>query len=147
MMNNSITHLGTRDEIACVNFNDVMVIIADGNYVRLTLRSGRTMLLLSGLHDMENVATRTCTSFRKVGRSHVVNLKYIAVINTAKRTITLADDSVKTSIDINVSKEAALALKRYMEELKGDMIVDFIPTNGHMSAKVVTNSYNKGDNS
>lgn len=129
--------MNTRDELARIDFNDVMAISADGNYTKLTLKSGRTITLLSGLSDMEIVAKRTCKSFIKVGRSHIINQKYLAMVNTIKKTITLADDTIKTCTELHVSKESIISFKRYLEKTKGEPISDFSPANGQMSAVVI----------
>lgn len=139
MSNTKITQLTTRDELTRIDFNDVMAIVADGNYVTIKLRSGRSINLLSGLHDIEKVATKTCHTLTRVGRSHIVNTVFIAVINAVKQTITVADDASKTTFDLHVSKEAVLEFKRQMESIGGEPIQEFMPSNSHMSAKVIEN--------
>ena len=146
-MDRTITQLNTRDELARIDFCDVMAITADGNYTTLTLRSGRNITLLSGLRDMETVARQTCKTLVKVGRSHIINMKYLAMVNTVKRTVTIADDSLKTSMELRISKEGVLAFKRMLEDMEGEPIVDFNPSNCQMSAMVLKNSKRIDSNS
>ena len=68
----------------------LMYVQADGNYVTLHFRDSSTKVLTMQLHEFEDLLVRkTPGKFSKVGRSLIVNLKFVFSINIAKGIIIL----------------------------------------------------------
>lgn len=138
---NTTIYFLTRDEFISVNFSDVMYITADGNYVDITLRSGRSSVLLASLHDMEKVLDRIPQHpFLRVGRSHIVNLNYIVSLNNHKREVHLADDITKVHHTLSISRDSVRLLREDITKRLDVLIPDFLPHNGKMQAYQGINS-------
>lgn len=125
----------TRDELTRVCLDDVMYVVADGNYVTIEMRSGRSMTLLASMQNIEQViANEPDIHFEKVGRSHIINLTFLSQVNTLKRTITLADDIAKESVVLSVPKEAIRHLKQLLVDVPKSQVPEFSTHNGTMEA-------------
>lgn len=124
-----------RDELTKVCLQDVMYIKADGNYSVVCYKSGRTLSLLSSLQSVRQLLKETEPEvFIPIGRSHIVNVKYVSQINTAHKTIVVADDNTKEHITLHVSKGSINVLRDAMQHKIGDAIEGFDTKNGNMKA-------------
>lgn len=130
-----------RDELTRVCLQDVMYIKADGNYAMICFKSGRVQPILSSLQNIKQLLDEISSgAFLMVGRSHIVNRKYISQINTAHKTIIVADDDTKEHVTLQVSKESVIQLMDAMKEILGTPIDTFDTKNGNMKASVVSDS-------
>lgn len=135
MDNNHSIYFKTRDELNRVCLDDVMYAGSDGNYVTLKFKSGRTLTLLTSLHNF-GLLTDSIPDihFVRVGRSYVVNTMYISQINSLRRSITLVDDDIKISTELVVPKEAIRQLREYITAQPLHSFTDFTTKNGSMEA-------------
>lgn len=132
---NSDIFFSTRDELTKVRLDDVLFVVSDGNYIKLTFRSGRTVTLLASLQNfIQSISDMTDYHFERIGKSYIVNMDYVTQINTLRRTVVLVDDTVNKRIELTVSKEAIRALKAAVMAVPKSVISDFKTSNGNMEA-------------
>lgn len=94
-----------------------MYVQADGNYVTLHFRDSSTKVLTMQLHDFENLLVRkTPGKFSKVGRSLIVNIRYVFSINTTKQELVISD-KVRFTHTLSPSKKALDEFKTQFEKL------------------------------
>lgn len=125
----------TRDELTKVHLDDVMYATSDGNYITLKFKSGRTLLLLASLQNLIQAAhSIPGLHFERIGRSHIVNTAYISHINAPRRTVILADDQMKVTIELMLSKDAIRQLKQTLFAYPHRDIHNFQTTSGNMEA-------------
>lgn len=135
MDNNHSIFFKTRDELIRVCLDDVMYAGSDGNYITLKFKSGRTLTLLTSLHNFCQLTDSISgIHFVRVGRSYVVNTTYISQINNLRRSITLVDDDVKLSTELVVPKEAIRQLREHLSAQPCHSFTDFSTKNGSMEA-------------
>lgn len=124
-----------RDELIKVSLDDIMYIKADGNYVIICFKSGRTSSILSSLHGMKQLLDKTAPeTFVLTGRSHIVNVNYVSQIHAVHKTIVVADDNTKVHVTLRVSKESVAHLMEIMNKRTGKTIDSFETRNGNMKA-------------
>lgn len=132
---NSDIFFNTRDELTKVCLDNVMYVVSDGNYITMKFKSGRTVTLLASLQNFILAAERMNEPrFERIGKSHVVNIEYVAQINTLRKTIVLVDDDTNERMELTVSKEAIRTLKAMMVSSERNVISDFKTANGNMEA-------------
>lgn len=132
---NSDLFFNTRDELTKVCLDDVMYVVSDGNYITLRFKSGRSLSLLASLQNfIRAVESIEDHRFKRVGKSHVVNIAYISQVNTLRKTIVLVDDDMNEHVKFIVSKEAIRTLKATMMSPPKNIISDFETSNGKMEA-------------
>lgn len=132
---NSDIFFNTRDELTKVCLDDVMYVVSDGNYISLKFKSGRSATLLASLQNfIQAVEHMKDLRFERIGKSHVVNIAYVAQINTVKKMIVLVDDDMNECVELAVSKEAIRTLKAMIITPERNVISDFKTANGNMEA-------------
>jgi len=95
----------------------LMYVQADGNYVTLHFRDSSTKVLTMQLHDFENLLVRkTPGKFSKVGRSLIVNLKFVFSINITRQELVISDKVMFTHT-LSPSKKALEEFKTQFEKL------------------------------
>lgn len=130
-----IIYFNTRDELTKICLDDVMYVASEGNYLVLHFKSGRTMMLLASLSNFEQLTeTLVGVHFLRVGRSHIVNIAYISQVNSLRKTITFADDDMRETTELPVSKDAIRTLRKAMETSLTNPIPQFKTVNGSMEA-------------
>lgn len=88
--------LNSRDELIILDLDLVAFFQANGNYTQLTYISGQKQLLTLGLSKIEAVI-RAATpvgkrgSFLRLGRSLIVNKRFIITISVPKQKLYLGD--------------------------------------------------------
>lgn len=106
----------TTSELLRVRLNDVVCIKADGNYSQLSLASGWTHTLTFQLHVIADVFEQNAlTDFIRVGRSLIVNQRYVSLVNVTERRLVLQGGGMSEVMRLNASREALVELKRKME--------------------------------
>ncbi len=82
----------TDSKIIKIAFHDIIVINADGPYVKIVLKDGRT---IASLQSMSKLIQLLPSNFFRVHRSHIVNINYIDSIEG--NTIRLGEERVVIS--------------------------------------------------
>lgn len=128
-------YLNTRDELTRVCLDDVMYVTSDGNYITIKFKSGRTITLLASLHNfMQLTDGFHDLHFSRIGRSHIINVDFVAQVNNIRKNIILVDEETKERVEIVVSKEAIRQLKNSLCSMPKSSIINFQTTNGNMEA-------------
>ena len=96
----------SRDELVAIDFNQVAVVQADGNYTKVVFINKHAINLSIGINklaDMLKQAKFDNAYFVKIGRSLLVNQAFLQRIDIQKQQIILSDDNAST-LRISVSK-------------------------------------------
>ena len=96
--------------------DEIVYVCADGNYSDLMLTNGRARKMTFQLHYFENTFKNLKdNTFVRVGRSLIVNKRYVFVINLTEQLLMFTGKSLAAEIKpVHVSREA---LKQLMETL------------------------------
>ena len=105
----------TRDDFYRIPISRIAFFVADKNYTVLQLTDGSTLLFTISLQKMHTYIEETMGSqariFKRVGRSHIINLMYIFHIDLAKSRLKLYAESDLREFVIPMSKESLRLLK------------------------------------
>ena len=112
--------INSRDELYVIDLDEVACFNADGNYTNIHYIGGQKQVISIGLTKMEKLVSSAypagqASSFVRVGRSFLVNQRYLCHIDTLKQKIVLSDFK-KSSLTINVTKNLLKAYKAYVEQ-------------------------------
>ena len=101
--------------------DEIVYVRADGNYSDLVLTNGKSRKMTFQLHFFDGVFQQLQDNlFVRVGRSLIVNKRYIHVINLTEQTLTFSGQQINGDIrPVNVSREALKQLKELLENEKG----------------------------
>lgn len=110
--------LNMRDEMLIIDLDKVAFFQANGNYTELTYIEGQKQMLTLGLSKVEEYIKRVLpadrpSSFIRIGRSLIINQRYLYSINTLKQKLILSDCANHTYI-LSVSKSLLKAYKDIM---------------------------------
>lgn len=113
--------ISTSTELVRVATDEIVYVRADGNYSDLMLTNGKTRKMTFQLHYFDDVFQRLHNNmFIRVGRSLIVNKRYIYVINLTEQMLIFAGQPIKTEIaPVKLSREALKQLKELLEKEKG----------------------------
>lgn len=138
MKNQDIKHViyfNTRDELTRVELAKVVYFESDGNYVSIVYSNGYNMTLLVSMINIEQVLQHvTDLPFVRVGRKHLINMRYLSQINLLKAQVMLMDSQTGQTFPITMSKEAVKQLKFAIKEAHPEQIDNFKTLNGKMEA-------------
>lgn len=93
----NIICINTRDELNLIDLDLVACIHADGNYSNVMYIDGNKIMVSVGLSQFETIikdAVRkqnTANTFVRLGRSVIINNRYLSQINVLKQKLTLSD--------------------------------------------------------
>ena len=106
----------TSTELVRVSTDEIVYVCADGNYSDLVLTNGRTRKMTFQLHFFEDVFKQlNNNTFVRVGRSVIVNKRYVFVINLTDQTLMFTGQQLSNEIKtLRLPREA---LKQLMEQL------------------------------
>ncbi len=108
------------NELVRVAPERVMYICSDGNYSTMILTNKDEKLFSFNLatfqKTIEQQLQHESQQFIRIGKSLIINRKYIYCINIAKQQLILADQFYTQSFTLNASKEALKQLKAVLEE-------------------------------
>ena len=101
--------------------DEIVYVRADGNYSDLVLTNGKIRKLTFQIHFFDEIFQQLRRNmFVRVGRSLIVNKRYIYVINLTEQMMLFAGQQIKSDIaPVKVSREALRQLKEQLEEEKG----------------------------
>lgn len=113
--------ISTSTELVRVATDEIVLVRADGNYSDLVLTNGRSHKMTFQLHYFESSFQRLRNNlFVRVGRSLIVNKRYIYVINLTDQILMFAGQQLTSEIKpIRVPREALKQLKELLENEKG----------------------------
>ena len=113
--------ISTSTELVRVATDEIVYVRADGNYSDLVLTNGKSRKMTFQLHYFDEVFQQLQNNmFARVGRSLIVNKRYIHVINLTEQLLIFSGQQIKGEIKpVNVSREALKQLKELLENEKG----------------------------
>ena len=114
--------ISTSTELVRVATDEIVYVRADGNYSDLVLTNGKSRKMTFQLHFFDEVFQQLQNNmFARVGRSLIVNKRYIHVINLTEQILVFSGQQIKSDIKpVNVSREALKLLKELLENEKGN---------------------------
>ena len=113
--------ISTSTELVRVATDEIVYVLADGNYSDLMLTNGKSRKMTFQLHFFDEVFHQLRkNTFVRVGRSLIVNKRYIHVINLSEQVLLFSGQQISGDIrPVRVSREALKQLKELLEEEKG----------------------------
>lgn len=113
--------ISTSTELVRVATDEIVYVRADGNYSDLVLTNGKSRKMTFQLHFFDEVFQQLQNNmFARVGRSLIVNKRYIHVINLTEQILIFSGQQIKGDIKpVSVSREALKQLKELLENEKG----------------------------
>lgn len=93
----NIICINTRNELNLIDLDLVACINANGNYSNVMYIDGNKIMVSVGLSQFESiikdavVKTKVFNTFVRLGRSVIVNNRYLSQINIQKQKLTLSD--------------------------------------------------------
>ena len=124
--------ISTSTELVRVATDEIVYVRADGNYSDLMLTNGNCRKMTFQLHFFDEVFQQLQKNmFVRVGRSLIVNKRFIYVINLTEQQLILSGGDMKEPIvfygqsktdnpqKISLAREALRQLKELLENEKG----------------------------
>lgn len=93
----NIICINTRDELNLIDLDLVACINANGNYSNVMYIDGNKIMVSVGLSQFESIIkdavikSNIANTFVRLGRSVIVNNRYLSQINILKQKLTLSD--------------------------------------------------------
>lgn len=114
--------ISTSTELVRVATNEIVYVRADGNYSDLMLTNGKKRKMTFQLHFFDEVFQLLRNNvFVRVGRSLIVNKRYIHVVNLTDQMLVFGGQTITGEIaPVQVSRDSLKQLKQLLEEEKGD---------------------------
>lgn len=111
----------TSTELVRVSTDEIVYVCADGNYSDLVLTNGRIRKMTFQLHFFEDVFKQlNNNTFVRVGRSVIVNKRYVFVINLTDQTLMFTGQQLSNEIKtLRLPREALKQLMEQLAEEKG----------------------------
>lgn len=108
------------NEVVRVSPDRIVFILSDGNYSTMTLVDKEEHLFSFNLASFEKTIEQQlgtdAQTFIRLGKSLIINGKYIYYVNVSKQQIILSDSSFPNKFTLSASKEALKALKAVLED-------------------------------
>ena len=109
----------TRDELLRIKINDILFLEADRNYTKLLLTEGIQFTFAINLGKIEEMLERQIhdakTMLIRVGKSYIINKRYILQINLPRQKLLMLPPSGKPR-ELIVPKEPLKILKETLEQ-------------------------------
>ena len=110
-------NISTSIELVRVQTDDIVFIQADGNYSDMYLFNGKPHTMTFKLKFFEEAFLHLKNnSFVRVGKSLIVNKKYIYVINISSQELLLSGSRLNVEFKLKASKDALKDLKEQIEQ-------------------------------
>ncbi len=104
-------------ELVRVRTDEIVCVKADGNYSDLVVANGKTHKMTFQLHFFEETFQKLHDNmFVRVGKSLIVNRRYIYIINILEQLLVLAGGGLCEEVRVKASKEALKELKQEIEK-------------------------------
>lgn len=108
------------NEVVRVSPDRIVYILSDGNYSTMTLIDKEEHLFSFNLASFEKIIEQQlgtdAQTFIRLGKSLIINGKYIYYVNVSKQQIILSDSCFPDKFTLSASKEALKALKTVLED-------------------------------
>ena len=108
------------NEVIRVSPDRIVYILSDGNYSTMTLIDKEEHLYSFNLASFEKIIEQQlgtdAQTFIRLGKSLIINGRYIYYVNVSKQQIILSDSSFPNKFTLSASREALKALKTVLEE-------------------------------
>ena len=110
--------ISTTTELVRVSTDEIVYVLANGNYSDIVLTSGQTRKLTLQLRFFEQTFEQLHDNmFVRVGRSLIVNKRYVFVINLTERKLLFAGQQLSPGIkSLSVPRDALKELKEKLEK-------------------------------
>ena len=109
----------TRDELLRIKNNDILYLEADRNYTKLLLTEGIQFTFAINLGKIEEMLASQIRDSKsmliRVGKSYIINKKYILQINLPRQKLLLLPPSGKPR-ELVIPKEPLKGLKETLEQ-------------------------------
>lgn len=111
--------IATSSELVRIAADEIVYVLADGNYCDLMLANGNTHKMTFQLHYFEEYFKQLeNNSFSRVGRSLIVNKRHIRVINIPERIIKFGGHTVSGDVPtLRMGKLGRDSLKELKDEM------------------------------
>lgn len=110
-------YLNSRDEFLRIDIEKIVYFEADGNYTNIIqinkLRGTVNMSLTQMQSALAERLKEKATTFVRIGKSYIVNIRYIYSINIVKQRLILSDGHT-FAFQLSISREALKKLKQMM---------------------------------
>ncbi|MCI6473526.1 MAG: hypothetical protein MSA31_07705 [Bacteroidales bacterium] len=88
--------INNRDELIMILVDKIAYLLADGNYTKITYISGMQVVLSLGISKVEKIISnsydsKTICPFVRLGRSVIINQRFVYNINLLKHRLQLSD--------------------------------------------------------
>lgn len=112
--------VSTATEIVRLREEHVVCITSDGNYSHICAIGGETFIVSFQLGQIEQLISEQLHSsygyFIRIGRSLIINMRYLCYINVSKQKIILLDTFGRKYTQ-SASREALIQLKNITEKM------------------------------
>lgn len=114
-MNDTHLIISTSNDLWRVAANHIIYIQADGNYCNIFQTGGEIKVVTLQLGQITQKMENLCMKFVRIGKSLVVNRRYIYYIQATKKQLVLVDSQLNR-YTLSASKEALTELKELIEK-------------------------------
>lgn len=108
------------NEVVRVSPDRIAYILSDGNYSTMALIDKEEHLFSFNLASFEKIIEQQlgtdAQTFIRLGKSLIINGRFIYYVNVSKQQIVLSDSSFPHKFTLSASKEALKALKTVLED-------------------------------
>ena len=113
--------ISTSTELVRVATSEIVYVLADGNYSDIMLTNGKARKMTFQLNFFDKAFSQLKkNTFVRVGRSLIVNKRYIHVLNLTDQMLQFSGQQISGELrPIRVSREALKQLKELLEQEKG----------------------------
>lgn len=106
----------TSTELVRVRTDEIVGVVADGNYSNVWLYDGRKKTMTFKLHYFDEAFERLQHNpFVRIGRSLIINKQYVYVINLTEKQCIMAGQPLRGEFKFTAPRAALESLKQYME--------------------------------
>ena len=110
--------INNRDELLVLHIDNIAYLLSDGNYTKIVYIGGIQVVITMGISKVEEIIRQQIGSdapskFVRLGRSLVINQKFLHHINVTKQKLTLFDGN-KNTLTLQLPKQL---LRTYKQEL------------------------------
>ncbi len=114
MSNSQFLYLNSRDEFYRVDVSKIVYFESDGNYTNILLNNTLKGTVCMNLAQMQQILADSlkdgASVFARVGKRHIINLKYVFHIAILRQKLVLSDGE-NFEYHLNVSKDALKKLR------------------------------------
>lgn len=114
-MNDTHLIISTSNDLLRIAASHIIYIQADGNYCNIFQTGGEMKTVTLQLGQIIHMIDKLSWKFVRIGKSLIVNRRYVYYIQATKKQIILVDSQFNR-YDLQASKEALTELKELIEK-------------------------------